>query len=101
MQNIQDSTGYEKMIFSIMRTLPLERLAQLADYARYLQGQISEFNLEEETAEDIEVDEAVWDTQFAASDQLFAQMAAKVRDSIQSGRTTEMRLTRDGRIEPA
>ncbi len=98
MNAIHDLTTYEKSILSILRTLPLERAAQLVDFARYLQGLAADIDLIDETEESIEADEAIWDTQFAASEKLFSKMADKVRGDIAAGRTSTMKLTRDGKV---
>jgi hypothetical protein len=97
----QDLATYERLIVNIIRSLPAERVAQLADFARFLQGQSAKPAELEADDEDIEMDEALWDAQFASSEKLFARMADKVRQDIAAGRTTGMRLTRDGNIEPS
>lgn len=88
MRTTYDLAAYEKLILTIIHTLPIERVAQLADFARYLQGQTDAINLFDETDEEIEADEAIWDAQFASSEKLFSHMAAKVRADIAAGPQT-------------
>jgi hypothetical protein len=94
---------YEQTLVSILRTLPVERVVQILDYARYIQSQtIEDFGLldDDETEEEILADEARWDAQFAATQDGLEKMADKVRADIRAGLTTPMVFTKDGRIAP-
>ncbi|MBX7233007.1 MAG: hypothetical protein K1X65_01400 [Caldilineales bacterium] len=96
-------SSYEQTFISILRTLPAERVAQILDYARYIQSQTHadfEFLDEEETEEEILVDEERWEARFAASQSGLAKMAEKVRADIRSGRTLPLTFTKDGGIAP-
>jgi len=76
---------YEQALISILRTLPVERVAQILDYARYIQSQtIEDFGFldDDETEEEILADEAHWDAQFAATQDGLEKMADKVRADI-------------------
>jgi hypothetical protein len=80
--------AHEQILLKIVRTLPPERVMQLLDYARYLQAQTipgADFLETDETEEEIEADEALWDAQFAASDKLFEKMADAVRAARHGG----------------
>ena len=89
------------MLLSIARTLPAERLRQVVQFARFLQVQsLDEFALvDEETPEEIAADEALWDAQFAATQDGLEKMAEKVRAEIRAGKSKPMVFTADGRIE--
>ncbi len=102
MQTALQPSIYEQALLKITRTLPVERVAQLLDYARYIKLQsIKETNdFVDETEEDILVDEARWDEQFAASQDMMGSMADRVRASIRSGQSTPMVFTSEGTIEP-
>ena len=87
----------------IVRALPVERVMQILDFARYIQSQtIEDFGLldEGETEEEVLADEAQWDAQFAATQDDLKKMADEVRADIRAGRTTPMIFTEDGRIAP-
>lgn len=101
-QTLSDESTYEQTLLSIARTLPAERLRQVVQFARFLQVQtLDEFALvEEETPEEIAADEALWDAQFAATQDGMAKMAEKVRAEISAGKSTPMIFTTDGRIVP-
>jgi len=103
MQTVVETSTYEQALLSIVRTLPVERIAQILDYARYVQAQTQEdFGVldEDETEEAIRADEAHWDIHFAATQEGLAKMADKVRAEIHAGRTQRMRFTKDGKIAP-
>ena len=75
----QPST-YEQALISIVRTLPVERVVQILDYAHYIQSQTVEdfgFLDDDETEEEILADEALWDAQFAATQDGLEKMADK------------------------
>jgi hypothetical protein len=93
---------YEQALVKIVRALPSERVAQILDYARYIQSQTTEdfASDDTETEEDILADEARWDAQFAESQDALAKMADEVRAEIRAGRTQPMTFTKDGRISP-
>ena len=60
------SREYERTLIKIARVLPFPQMAQLVDFARFLQGQIlSQQLIQGETPSDIEADNARWDTLFA------------------------------------
>jgi hypothetical protein len=93
---------YEQALIGIVRALPVERVVQILDYARYIQSQVGEdFALDDgETAEQVLADEARWDAQFAGSQDELAKMADQVRAEIHAGQTQPMVFTKDGRIAP-
>ena len=94
---------YEQTLINIVRTLPVERVVQILDYAHYIQSRtIEDFGVldDDETEEEILADEARWDAQFAATQDGLKKMADKVRADIQAGRTMPMVFTKDGKIAP-
>lgn len=101
-QSFSDESMYEQTLLSIARTLPAERLRQVVQFARFLQVQtLDEFALvEEETPEEIAADEALWDAQFAASQDGMAKLAERALAEYKAGKSTAMVFTEDGRIQP-
>jgi hypothetical protein len=96
-------SAYEQALLSIVHTLPVERVLQILDYARYVQMQANEdfgFLDDDETDEEVVADEALWDAQFASTQHGLKKMADKVRADIRAGRTRPMVFTKDGSIEP-
>ncbi len=103
MQTVLQPSAFEQAPISIIRTLPVERVIQILDYARYIQSQVIEdFNLLEidETEEEIRADEARWDAQFVATQDGLKKMADKVRAEISAGHTLPMVFTKDGGLAP-
>jgi len=94
---------YEQALVGIVQTLPVERAAQILDYARYIQSQaIKDSGIldSDETEEEILADETRWDAQFAATQGGLEKMADKVRADIRAGRTMPMVFTPDEKIAP-
>ncbi len=54
----------------------------------------------DETPEEIAADEALWDAQFAATQDAMAKMAERVQAEIRAGKSTPMIFTADGRLKP-
>ena len=103
MENFLENTTYEKTLLHIVQTLPVERIVQIVDYARYIQKQTQEdFGVLENdfSQEEILADEKHWDAQFAESPDALSKMADKVRADIKAGRTKKMVFTKDGNIAP-
>jgi len=94
--------AYEQMLVGIVRSLPVERVAQILDYARYVQSQVGEdFALDDdETLDQVLADEARWDAQFAETQDALVKMADQVRTEIRAGHTQPMVFTKDGRLAP-
>lgn len=99
-QTFSDPSTYEQALLSIARTLPADRVLQVVQFARFLQVQtLDEFALNDETPDEIAADEALWDAQFAASQDGLTKMAEKVRAEIRAGKSTPMNFTADGQIK--
>ncbi len=102
-ETVLQPSVYEQTLIGIVQTLPVERAAQILDYARYIQSQtIKDFSVldNDETEEEILADEARWNAQFAATQDGLEKMADKVRADIRAGRTMPMVFTQDGKIAP-
>jgi len=100
--NLQ-SSSYEQALIRIVRVLPVERVMQILDFARYIQSQtIEDFGVldEDEIEEEVLADEAEWNAQFAATQDGLNKMADKVRADIRAGHTMPMVFTEDGGIAP-
>ena len=94
-------SAHEEALVNIVRELPAERVAQILDYARYIQLKVQDdLALDDATEAEILADEARWDAQFAETQGELAEMAEQVRAEIRAGRTQPMVFTKDGRIAP-
>jgi hypothetical protein len=102
-QTTTRQTKDEQAIIEIVRSLPPERVTQIADFARFIQwqstGEDAGDRLDEGTAEEeIRADEARWDAQSAASRDQLRALVAEAREEIRAGRTRAMTFTKDGRV---
>ena len=94
---------YEQTLMSIVRTLPIEHVAQVVDFARFMQSQVLSndvFISKDETEEEIRADNERWDATFAASRDTLRMLANQAREEIRAGRSRPMIFTDDGRIAP-
>ncbi len=83
----QTRTDYIKAIAEIGATMSPARLVQLYEYALFLRSQ----PLPPEDPEQVAVDEARWDVQFAATDDAkLAELVASVEAEINAGKTLPM-----------
>ena len=81
-------TDLVKAISKIAAEMPVFRTAQLYEFAVFLKSHPLPT---EETLEDILADEALWDAQFAATDDAkLAELVAAVEAEIADGKTTLM-----------
>jgi hypothetical protein len=101
-QTVAEGSIYEQALFSIIRTLPVEQVQQILEFARFIQTQtLEDFALvDEETIEEIAADEALWDAQFAETQDELHRMADVVRAQIKAGQVKPMVFTKDGKIAP-
>ena len=101
-ETVEQPSAYEQTLVNIVRALPVERVVQILDYARYIQLQVqADFALDDTATEEaILADEARWDAQFAETQDALAKMADHVRAEIRAERTQPMVFTQDGRIAP-
>ena len=85
---IQTQTDLVKAITEIARAMPLARTLQLYEFALFLKSHPLPT---EETFEEVAADEALWDTQFAATaDDKLAALVASVEAEINEGKTLPM-----------
>ncbi|CAN2042301.1 DUF2281 domain-containing protein [Candidatus Magnetomoraceae bacterium gMMP-15] len=110
MQTAFQSSAYEQTVIKIIRKLPLERVLQLVDFAKFLEFQIvqksSDDRLDEketETEEVIRASEEKWDELFAKPEakRVMHEMAHEALEDYRAGRTTDIAITKDGRLAPA
>jgi len=94
---------YERILTTIVRTLPPNRAAQLVDFARFLEAQhLSEELAQTESVEKIEADNARWDELLAtdSSQTLLEKLASEALAEHRAGKTRPMAFNDDGRIVP-
>lgn len=85
---IQTQTDLVKAITEIASAMPLARTLQLYEFALFLKSHPLPT---EETFEEVAADEALWDTQFAATaDDKLAALVASVEAEINEGKTLPM-----------
>jgi hypothetical protein len=85
---MQEQTDLVKAITEIAATMPLARTVQLYEFALFLKSHPLPT---EETFEEIAADEALWDAQFAATDDdKLAALMASVEAEINEGKTLPM-----------
>ncbi len=85
---IQTQADLVKAITDIAAAMPLARTMQLYQFALFLKTHPLPT---EETFEEIAADEALWDTQFAATDDdALAALVATVEAEISEGKTLPM-----------
>lgn len=99
---IKSTSAYEQELLHIVHNLPVERMAQIIDFARYIRTQANDdfLSLDDESEEDILADEALWDAQFAATQDGLSRMAERVRAEIQAGRTQKIKFSKHGEMTP-
>lgn len=98
---------HEETVIRIMRKLPPERVLELVDFARFLEHQSAqeqvEWMEEEETTEEIRAGEEKWDQLLARPEakRVLREMAREAREDYHTGQTTDITTTEDGRLAPA
>ena len=105
-QTALQPSAYEQALISIVRTLPVERVVQILDYAHYIQSRTVEdfgFLDDDETEEEIRASEEKWDRLFAKPEaqRVMREMAHEALEDYRAGRTTDITITEDGRLAPA
>ena len=89
---------YSEAVASLMSQLTRARQAQVYEFVLFLRGRTE---IEEETPEMIEADEALWDVQFAATSlSKLDMLIAGVEADIAAGRTKPMFDAKGEFIEP-
>jgi hypothetical protein len=103
------SSPYEQTVIRIMRKLSPEQVLELVDFARFLEFRMT--NKEEveeaadipETPESITASEEQWEQLLARPEakRVLRDMAREALEDYRAGRTTEITVTKEGRLEPA
>ncbi|MDL1965003.1 MAG: hypothetical protein LWW98_11910 [Deltaproteobacteria bacterium] len=110
MQTAFQSSVYEQTVINIIRKLPSERILQLIDFARFLEFQIVQKSSDDwldkqetETKEGIRASEEKWDKLFVKPEakHVMREMAHEALEDYRAGRTTDIAITKDGRLAPA
>ncbi len=96
------SSVYERTVIDIMRRLPPGQVRQLVNFAHFLELQTTEKYeewLEEEKPND---DEEKRERLFAKPEarRVMREMAREAREEYKAGRTTDIKVTEDGRLAP-
>jgi len=97
------SQDYERILINTVRVLPPNRVAQLVDFARFLEAQIlAEELMPKEGVAEIEADNARWDTLLATDEAqaLLEKLADEALVEHQAGKTRPMAFNDEGRIVP-
>ncbi len=97
------SQDYERVLLNIVRILPPNRVAQLVDFARFLEAQIlNEELVQEENVAEVEADNARWDALLATdeSQALLKNLADEALAEHRAGKTKPMAFSDEGRIVP-
>ncbi len=101
-----EPSTYEKQLLRIVHRLPPDRVAQVIDFAAFLESRIKtldqEQHAEDETPEEIAADNARWDALLASneSQSLLEQLADQAELDIEAGKASGMKFTEDGEIAP-
>jgi len=97
--------AYEQTVIGIIRKLPPEHVAQLVNFARFLELQTTKEYKDwlEEEEEEIETAEEKWAELLAKPEakHVMREMAREAREDYRAGRTTDIEITEDGRLTPA
>jgi hypothetical protein len=97
------SQEYERVLIDIVRLLPPNRVEQLVDFARFLEGQIlSEALTTEEKIAEIEAENARWDALLETDEaqNLLEKLADEALEEHRAGKTKPMTFDDEGRISP-
>jgi len=94
---------YEQTLMAIVRALPPSRAEQLVDFARFLEGQLlAEEVFGEETAAEIEADNAKWDALLQSDEgqALLEKLASEALAEHRAGLIESMAFDEEGRLTP-
>jgi hypothetical protein len=91
-----------QQVIDLVRTLPLERMRTLYDFALFLKLQplapIEEEDIFGQSPDEIRADEERWNEQFAATREKLRALALEAAAEFQSGQTKPMEFTPEGRL---
>ncbi len=97
---------YEKQLLKIVHRLPPDRVAQVIDFARFLESRLKTDEAEqqsgEESQETIDAENARWDALLATeeSQSLLEGLADQAERDIKAGKAGGIKFTEDGEIAP-
>lgn len=93
---------YEQQLSQIIHKLPIERVTQVVDFARFIEIQAEEELEEQETEEEIIASEAKWDALLARPDAQakLLEMADEALAEDEAGLTLEMEFDEEGNLIP-
>lgn len=88
---------YEQQLSQIIHNLPIERVTQVVDFARFIETQA-----EEESEQAIQASEAKWDELFARPEAQakMLEMANEALADDKAGLTEEMEFDDEGNLVP-
>ncbi len=96
----------EKRLFEIVRRLPPERIAEIIDFAQFLESRLEAAEKEQldqgESQEEIAAENAEWDALLATeeSQRLLEKLAGEAEAEIKAGHARPIVFTEDGEIAP-
>ena len=95
------TVSYQEVVDVVM-TLPVDRLASVYDFARFVRAQALDSgrptDIFGETEDQIRSDTEQWDQEFAASREQLRLMAREAAAEYRAERTTPMTFTEEGRL---
>ena len=95
------TVSYQEVVDVVM-TLPVDRLASVYDFARFVRAQALDVtestDIFGETEDQIRSDAEQWDQEFAASREQLRLMAREAAAEYRAGRTMPMTFTEEGRL---
>lgn len=99
---IKTRQEYVEILISIVHNLPIERVPQVVDFARFIEAQVEEVLEDEETAEEIAASEAKWGELFARPEAQakLLEMARDAREAAKAGLAYDMEFDEEGNLCP-
>jgi hypothetical protein len=96
-----DVKTLEQSLMRTIRTLHPRRVAEVLDFARWLQTQpeVDEMTAETVTAAELEAEEKAWQAAYEANREDFIALAREALAELDAGETMGM-VVRDGKIHP-
>lgn len=101
MDSTPDVKTLEQALVRTIRTLHPRRVAEVLDFARWLQTQpeVDQATAETLTAAELEVEERAWQAAYEANREEFRALARKALEELDAGETLGL-VVRDGKIYP-
>lgn len=101
MDSTPDVKTLEQALVRTIRTLHPRRVAEVLDFARWLQTQpeVDQATAETLTAAELEVEERAWQAAYEANREEFRALAREALEELDAGETLGL-VVRDGKIYP-